>query len=235
MQRHEIEAVFDKSAAGYDQQWSKMAPLRDALHLLIAAVLSDLRDDARVLCVGAGTGSELIDLARRHPGWHFTAVEPSAPMLDLCRRKAEESGIASRCVFHFGYLNSLPSTQAFDAATTLLVSQFILDRAARSDFFREIGERLRPGGWLVSADLAADRASAAYSSLLDVWWQVMRTADAPPEGLDRLRVAYDRDVAVLSPVEVAAIVAAGGFEAPVQFLQTGLIHAWFTRRTEPGR
>ena len=53
----------------------------------------------------------------------------------------------------------------------------------------------------------------------------------PPEGLDRMRAAYDRDVAILPPGEVAAIVASGGFEVPVQFLQTGLIHAWFARRT----
>ena len=232
MQRHEIEAVFDqKCASGYDQQWSKLAPLRDALHLLIAALLSDLRDDARVLCVGAGTGSELIDLARRHQGWNFTAVEPSVPMLDVCRRKAEACGVASRCVFHAGYLDSLPPGEAFDAATALLVSQFIQDRAARSDFFRGIGERLRPGGWLISSDLAADTASAAYRCFLDVWWRVMRAADVPPEGLDRMRAAYDRDVAILPPGEVGAIVASGGFEAPVQFLQTGLIHAWFARRT----
>jgi tRNA (cmo5U34)-methyltransferase len=52
MQRHEIEAVFDqKCTSGYDQQWAKVAPLRDALHLLIAALLSDVRDDAPVLCV----------------------------------------------------------------------------------------------------------------------------------------------------------------------------------------
>jgi tRNA (cmo5U34)-methyltransferase len=232
MQRHEIEAVFDqKCASGYDQQWSKLAPLRDALHLLIAALLSDLRDDARVLCVGAGTGSELIDLARRHLGWSFTAVEPSAPMLDVCRRKAEARGVASRYVFHAGYLDSLPTGEEFDAATALLVSQFIQDRTARSDFFRGIGERLRPGGWLVSSDLAADTASASYRSLLDVWWRVMRAADVPPVGLDRMRAADDREVAILPPAEVAAIVASGGFEAPVQFLQTGLIHAWFARRT----
>ena len=43
-------------------------------------------------------------------------------MLDVCR-KAEACGVASRCVFHAGYLDSLPSGQAFDAATALLVSQ----------------------------------------------------------------------------------------------------------------
>lgn len=231
MPRQEIEAIFDqKCASGYDRQWSKLSPMRDALHLLMSAVLADLPADARVLCVGVGTGSELIELARRHPGWTFTAVEPSAPMLDVCRRKAEECGIAARCVFHAGYLETLPPAEAFDAGTALLVSQFILDRTARSDFFRRIGERLRPGGWLVSSDLAADTRSAEYPSLLEVWWRVMRAADAPPEGLERMRAAYDRDVAVLPPDDVSAIVASGGFDTPVRFLQTGLIHAWFARR-----
>jgi transposase len=43
MEREELQAVFDqKCASGYDQQWSRIAPLREALHLLIGAVLSDL-------------------------------------------------------------------------------------------------------------------------------------------------------------------------------------------------
>jgi tRNA (cmo5U34)-methyltransferase len=49
MERQEPQAIFDqKCASGYDQQWSKLPPLRDALHLLIGAVLSDLPADARV-------------------------------------------------------------------------------------------------------------------------------------------------------------------------------------------
>jgi tRNA (cmo5U34)-methyltransferase len=91
-----------------------------------------------------GTGAEIVYLAQRFPQWRFTAVEPSAPMLEVCRLRAEEHGIASRCVFHEGYLDSLPPSEAFDAATSLLVSQFILEREARSDFFRTIAERLRP-------------------------------------------------------------------------------------------
>jgi tRNA (cmo5U34)-methyltransferase len=34
MQKEEITALFDKQASSYDQQWSKMAPINDALHLL---------------------------------------------------------------------------------------------------------------------------------------------------------------------------------------------------------
>src|SRR5581483_11546369 len=109
-------AFFNQNVADkYDQQAARLAPLREALHLLMGAIFSDLPIEARVLCVGAGTGLELLYLAERFPQWHFTAVEPSAPMLEVCRRRAAESGIASRCVFHEGYLDSLPSSEAFDA------------------------------------------------------------------------------------------------------------------------
>ena len=124
----ESPVAFDQAhAAAYDQRFAKLAPLRDALHMLLGAVLADLPDDAGILCVGAGTGQELLYLAHRFPRWRFTVVEPSSPMLEVCRRKANESGMAARCRFHEGYLETLPPTAAFDAATSLLVSQFILE------------------------------------------------------------------------------------------------------------
>jgi tRNA (cmo5U34)-methyltransferase len=231
MEREELQKVFDqKCASGYDRQWSRMAPLRDALHLLIGAVLSELGADARILCVGAGTGPELLYLAERFPGWRFVAVEPSAPMLDVCRRKAEERGVVGRCEFHEGYLETLPPGEAFDAATSLLVSQFLLDREARAGFFRGIADRLRPGGLLINADLSSDASPAAYRSLRDVWFRVMQAGEITPEALEKMRAAYDRDVAVLPPEEVGRIISEGGFGAPVQFLQTGLIRAWYGRR-----
>lgn len=220
--------AFDEAhAAAYDQKFAKLAPIRDALHLLIQAVFSPLPAQARILCVGAGTGAEIMYLAQKNPGWHFTAVEPSAPMLAVFRRKAEESGIASRCEFHQGYLDSLPPTEAFDAATSLLVSHFILARADRTAYFSNIASRLRPSGLLASADLAYDTASPAYAGLLDVWMQMMTGADMPPENIEALRTAYSRDVALLPLPEVASILTEGGFQNPTLFLQTGLIHAWY--------
>lgn len=232
MQRQQPPAAFGpEHAAAYDQRYAKLSAMRDALHLLISAVFADLPADAQILCVGAGTGHELIYLAQKFPQWRFTAVEPSAPMLEVCRRKAEAGGIASRCVFHEGYLDSLPPTEAFDAATSLLVSQFILSREARISFFRTIAERLRPGGFLASADLASDTVSATYQSLLDVWIRLMRETGSAPEQLEKMRETYARDVAVLPVEEIGSIIASGGFALPVLFLQTGLIHAWYAQRT----
>src|SRR5688500_734973 len=106
MRDDELRAAFDQQAAGYDKQWAKLAPIRDGLHFLLDSLFSQLPDDARILCVGVGTGAELAHLAKKRPGWSFTAVEPSGPMLGVCRRRAEQEGFSSRCTFHEGYLGS---------------------------------------------------------------------------------------------------------------------------------
>jgi tRNA (cmo5U34)-methyltransferase len=205
--------------------------MRYGLDLSICMVLSELPDDARILCVGAGTGTELIHLAQHFPQWQFTAVEPAVPMLDICRQKAQENGIASRCTFHEGYLDSLPPSDAFDAATCIWVSHFITQRGERQNLFRQISTRLRPNGYLVSSDAASDRSTPAYKSLLEVTRQMFQYAEIPAEEIEKIISAYGRDVAVLPPQEIEAMIALSGFDTPVLVFQTFLIHAWYTQRT----
>ena len=230
MQPDKIVSLFDQQAAGYDRQWARTAAIRDCLYLLLDPLLSALPTEARVLCVGVGTGQEMAHLAGRFPGWTFTAVEPSAAMLAACRARAVEEGFAHRCRFHEGFLDSLPAQAPFDAATCFLVSQFITDRTQRIGFFRGIAERLVAGGLLASSDLAADVGSAAYEVLLPAWMRMMQDAAVAPEALERIRAAYSSDVAVVPPAEVEAIIAAAGFDFPVRFFQAGLIHAWLSAR-----
>lgn len=172
-------------------------------------------------------------LAKRFPNWSFTAVEPSDAMLDVCRKRAETEGFASRCRFHGGYVDSLPPEDRHDAATCFLVSQFILEREARSIFFRDIAGRLRPGGMLASSDLASEADPEEREALLRVWLKMMAAPGIPPEGLERMRQAYAKDVAVLPPKTIAGIIQSGGFGKPVQFYQAGMIHAWLSRRGPP--
>ena len=234
MNPDEIKAIFDQQAASYDTQWAKTAPIRECLHLLTASLFAKLPADARILCVGVGTGAELAYLAQRQPGWRFTAVEPSGPMLAVCRQRAEQEGFAARCAFHEGYLDSLAAPDLHDAATCFLVSQFILDAQARAAFFRGIAGRLKVGGLLASSDLASDVDSSDYEVLLRGWMHMMAAADITPEAIARMRRAYANDVGVLAPTRVASLIAAGGFEPPVQFFQAGLIHAWLSRRAAHG-
>jgi tRNA (cmo5U34)-methyltransferase len=232
MKNQDPPIVFDKErAASYERSTAVLDPMREAFHSLINVILSELPTDARILCGGVGTGLGLIDLAQAFPRWQFTAVEPATPMLDICRRRVEESGITSRCTFHEGYLDSLPVLDSFDAATCLLVSHFLLQKEERRNFFNQIALRLRPQGYLISSDIASDRSTAAYQSLLEVWIRMIKSLKLSNEHLEELRAAYGRDVAVLPPQEVESIIASSNFDTPALFFQRLIIHDWYSRRT----
>jgi tRNA (cmo5U34)-methyltransferase len=116
-------------------------------------------------------------------------------------------------------------------ATYLFVSQFLLQSEERRNFFHQITVRLRSQGYLINADLAYDRSAATDPELLDIWLRIMASAGRPIEMVRaRISAAYGRDVAVLPPSEVASIIAAGGFDSPVLFFQSLLMHTWHTRR-----
>ncbi|WP_276488970.1 class I SAM-dependent methyltransferase [Ectopseudomonas mendocina] len=230
MRDEEIKALFDQQAAGYDRQWVGMTPIREALYLLLDALFGGLPADARILCVGAGTGAEIAHLAERFPGWRFTALDPSGAMLDVCRQRAERGGFAHRCDYHEGYLETLAANQDHDGATCFLVSQFLTDVQARIGFFRQIAQRLKPGGLLANADLASDTQSPAYEMLLPSWMTLMSSAGVDAQMLERARAAYARDVALLPAAQVADIIQTGGFTAPTQFFQAGLMHGWVCQR-----
>ncbi|KAM3104789.1 class I SAM-dependent methyltransferase [Phormidesmis sp. 146-33] len=224
--------VFDEARVStYDTRAAKVAPLRDTLHLLTRLVLSELPANARVLCVGVGTGLELIYLAQEFPQWQFTAIEPATAMLNTCRRKAEACGVASRCTWHEGYLDSLPASEPFDAATSLLVSHFFMQQAQSREFFSQIAARLRPQGYLVSADLASDMFTSDYQSLREMWTRMLKYAEYPDKDIQQFLDSHGRNAAVLPPHEVASIIESGGFDSPVLFFQTLFFHAWYARRT----
>lgn len=152
-------------------------------------------------------------------------------MLDVCRQRAQRGGFLSRCSFHEGYLDTLPEEPAHDGATCFLVSQFILDTQARGAFFQQIGRRVKSGGLLATADLACATDSPAYEVLLNGWMTLMSRAGVTPEMLARARSAYARDVAILSPQQVADLIEHAGFDAPAPFFQAGLMHGWVGRRS----
>ena len=222
-----------KVAASYDEKTVLKGSGRDALFSLIQLIFAELPAEARILCVGVGTGTEMVAMARVFPQYQFTVVEPASAMLDICRQKAEENGITSRCTFHEGYIDSLPASDSFDAATCLLVSQFLKEAEERSHFFGQIAQRLRPGGVLISSDLVLGMSPPVYQSLIEVWLRMLGGSGWGEEDIDKMRTAWSLHLATLTPPEIETIIAAGGFDTPVLFFQNLFIHAWFSKRTVP--
>lgn len=224
-----LAAFGEKQAASYDDRFAKASAMRDAMHLVTRLALGELRDDARVLCVGAGTGLEIGYLAAAFPRWRFMAVEPAPAMLAQCRKRADAEGFADRCEFHEGFLDSLSIGDPYDGATCLLVSHF-LQRPERKEFFIEIARRLKPGATLVNADLASGVGTPGHKRAMAVWRRMWLLCDTPVEQVDNMLTEFEKKVPLLPPDDVVELVCAAGFDAPTPILQTLLIHGWsFTR------
>ncbi|MCG8306246.1 MAG: class I SAM-dependent methyltransferase [Cytophagales bacterium] len=225
-----VGITFNKERAStYDEQRAEMAPINDTLHFLTRMILKKLPDDAHVLCVGVGTGAELLYLSEAFPRWRFTAVEPAKPMFEICRRRAEDHGIGSRCTFHQGYLATLPQSELFDAATCILVSQFITKQDERRRLFLDIAERLQPGGYLISADLSYDLSAASFERIYDVWARMLRYSGVSEEDIKKNDKSFGDSVAILKQEEIESIISYSGFNSPVLFMQTLFVHAWFAK------
>ena len=114
---------FDPARAHEYAEQSRIALAGyDACHELTACMLASAiaAPDARILVAGAGgTGQEICVAAALEPGWQFTAVDPSAPMLALARSNVEAAGFGARTAFVEDGVDALPDTPAFDGATLI--------------------------------------------------------------------------------------------------------------------
>ncbi len=157
----------------YDQKNSKLAAIADNMHFLIRLILKDLPANARILCVGVGTGAEILSMAQEYPEWSFVGVDPSAPMLEVCKKKLEQKGIAERCSLINGYVEDVPTKEKFDAVLSILVAHFI-KRADRLEFYTNMQMRLKPGGYFITTELSYDMNAAEFPFILRNWARIQQ-------------------------------------------------------------
>ena len=223
--------TFDEErAAAYDERIRRLAPGYDVLHDALASVAASLLgDDAHVLVVGAGTGTEIVRLAQVHPGWRFTAVDPSAEMLDRCRERVEAEGLGTRVEYANDRIEALPGESRFDAATSVFVAHFIQEPTAKQHFFHAIARRLRSGAPLILADLYQGASGDALEQLTAAWRCAVRRAGMEAEAVERAFARMERQIDFVPEVDLAQILDETGFSAPTRFYQCFLWGAWWAR------
>lgn len=221
---------FNKEAAQrYDERNSKLSRISDCLHFLTGLALKDLPAQARILCVGVGTGAEILSLAQTFPGWTFVGLDPSQNMLDVCRERMNDAGLGDRCEFVHGFIQDLPSQKPFDAAVSILVAHFIkLDE--RLAYFQNITQHLRSGGYLVNAEISFDLNSPQFPTMLKGWEQVQTMMGATPESLATLPKQLREMLTVLPPEKTEALLRQSGISQPVSFFRAMMICGWFGKK-----
>ncbi len=194
-----VEMFNQQTADAYDERFRKISPIRDNLDFLVRLALDDLPTEARIQCVGVGTGTEIVELANAHPQWRFTGVEPSAPMLDVCRNKVSKNGLTGRCDLVHGYVSDLPAAGAFDAVLCLLVTQFVTDAAERQKMFDDMARQLKTGGYLINAEISGDMSSPEFRDIAEKWKTMHRYAGATAEAAENAVNILSQHVAVVPP------------------------------------
>ena len=142
-----IVARYDRDAADYARYW---APVLERTSLRLLDYVADFAAWAmrrtgrlRVLEVGAGTGTLLLEAASRWPEAIFTATDAAAGMVDLGRERVGPAA-GDRVTFATAPAHDLPLD---DGAVDLILSTFVLqlvpDRLAA---LHEAGRVLAAGG-----------------------------------------------------------------------------------------
>ncbi|MAA98784.1 MAG: methyltransferase type 12 [Stappia sp.] len=180
----------DHAAEDYDERIARLVPGYGLAIGLMAHVLAARRPrPARVLVAGCGTGAEILAGAALLADTRFTAVEPSAGMLETARRKARAEGVEGRIDFHRDMLENTPEAP-HDAAMLSLVLHFLPDDGAKRDLLRAIAARLRTGGQLLLVDALAPQEDDAP---LRDWLQGRGHAPAAAEAVvGRMRETWHR-------------------------------------------
>jgi len=153
----------------YDDTAHKIIPAYHTIYELTQHLLRDkLNNESRILVAGAGTGKEMIDCSRNNPHWSFTGFDPAEPMLSIAEKKVAAASLENRISLVRGLIDDVKETD-FDAATSILVMQFLPDDGTKLNFLKGISEKLKPGALIVLVDLEGEIGSDEYNTLNNAW------------------------------------------------------------------
>ena len=121
---------------------------------------AELTPGQRVLEVGCGTGSLLIEMGRHHPEVELVGLDPDPKALARAERKARRGGVRLR--LDRGFTDAMPYDDAsFDRVLSSLMYHHV-PPDEKPGMFREIHRVLNPGGRLELVDFAGPERARGF-------------------------------------------------------------------------
>jgi ubiquinone/menaquinone biosynthesis C-methylase UbiE len=173
----EKEAKMFSAGEGYERfmgRWSRLLA-----HELVA--FAGIRDGARVLDVGTGTGALASALVKSGPNVEVVGIDPSAGFIAYAQKDA-----GPRARFEAGDAQALKFADgSFDAAMALLVLNFVPDHAKAAAEMRRV---TRPGGTVSACVWDYD----AGMQMLRYFWDEVIALDPAMEPKDERHMKLSR-------------------------------------------
>ncbi|WP_454673901.1 class I SAM-dependent methyltransferase [Achromobacter pestifer] len=212
-----------QAVARYADGPVKQVPGFHALQQMTSLLLAEsVPEDGHVLVLGAGGGLELKVFADAHPGWRFTGVDPSAPMLTLAQ--ATLGPLVRRVDLLEGYVDSAPAGP-YDGATCLLTLHF-LPAEERLHTLRELRRRLKPGAPLIVAHHSFPQSERDKKRWLDRYADFAAASGIAEANARNASEAIGVRLPVLSPEQDAALLHEAGFESVELFYAGFTFKGW---------
>ena len=159
----------DKHASNYDEKIRKVIRGYNEMHDLSYYLLKDnLPENAKILVSGIGTGHEAITYAGNQKSWSIVGVDPTPEMVTSSKNKIAQLRLANKINVVEGRVENIKENN-FDAATSILVMQFLKDNGDKENYLKNISEKLKKGGKLIVIDLEGQKNSEKFNLLLSAW------------------------------------------------------------------
>lgn len=190
--------------------------------LATALLRAKCPDDAHLLIVGAGGGTEVQAFGHAMPHWRMTGVDPSENMLALARAQVDTYGLADRVQLIQGTPDDLAPTPQYDAATCINVLMHLPDDGTKLRLLQSIVQRLKPGAPLILVDGALDNGEALVSA-----WQQYAEARGMPRA--EMEAFLERDKAnprVVTEARERELLAEAGLPTVTRFFTAFIMNGW---------
>ncbi|HXI00366.1 MAG TPA: class I SAM-dependent methyltransferase [Sphingobacteriaceae bacterium] len=228
----EVEIFEGERAATYDKAIRIWCPDYDFIQELIPAILFQQLDrfnDKTILIAGCGTGIEIEALLKAGPSWKITGVDPSVEMTNIAIDKLKKLHSTTKYQIVTGAVADLPLTKN-DAATLILVLQFLSDDGAKLNLLQQIADRMHPGAPLVLVDIFGQNDSFSYNlSLLESFLITKGVnIEEVQGGINHIR----QNICYIPEERLFELLKLAGFVNTQRFMQSMIFGGWVTEKSK---
>lgn len=207
----------------YDNTASKIIPAYHSIYELTQHLLRDrLNQQARILVAGAGTGKEIIAYSKNNSQWSFIGFDPAAPMLSIATKKVAAASLENKISLVHGLIGDVTESN-FDAATSILVMQFLPDDGAKLNFLKGIADKLKTGGMMVLVDLEGEIGTDEYNILNAAWKNQQLFIRGDNDRVGKEFIMREKEVHFIPQKRIESLLKEVGFITIYKFFKAYLI------------